>query len=507
MLLGIDIGTSKVAAAIVNPAGKALAVRSQAHSAPLAAPAGRAQQDPRVLLESALREIESLPAGLRKQVAAIGVTGQMHGVLLQEAGGMHVTPLITWQDQRCLEDLSFLPDLNAQTGYALCAGFGCATLAWLSAKKAIPAGAAHAATIGDWVAARLGGRAAPVTDPTDAASWGLLDLKRLDWDRTAVRQAGFPVELLPRIQPCGSPCGQLDAALADRLGLRAGIPIATAIGDNQASLLATLRDPRRELALTLGTGGQLSAVLKAGQRPARRRAGFEYRPYPGGRLAAVAASLCGGAAWSWLPETVERWLAELGLPCPPRDDLFEKLDELGLRAKDEITIRPRFLGERHDADARGVISGVRLDNFSLGNVARALARGIMVNIKDMLPTDLLEGRTRMVASGNALRRSALLRKMAQEVFGLPLVLAGGREEAAVGAALNARSLAKIKSASTPLKKAVSCSTGILPVCTTAVPAVVSRCSRCSATGETPVVHTAETAVLHLQRAARRGGRR
>jgi hypothetical protein len=74
-----------------------------------------------------------------------------------------------------------------------------------------------------------------------------------------------------------------------------------------------------------------------------------------------------------------------------------------------------------------------------------------------------------------------------------LVLALG---AAAGLAIR-----RLRRPTGPLKKAVSCSTGILPVCTTAVQAVVSGCFRLSATGETPVVHTAETAVLHLQRAA------
>lgn len=79
-----------------------------------------------------------------------------------------------------------------------------------------------------------------------------------------------------------------------------------------------------------------------------------------------------------------------------------------------------------------------MGNFTIGNLARALARGILVNLKEMLPQSVLRDRARVVGSGNALRRSRLLQALTQEVFDLPLLLTEGREEAAVGAALNAQ---------------------------------------------------------------------
>lgn len=439
MLLGIDIGTTKTAAVLTDADRKVQAVVSRAHEAGHRNETGRAEQDVARHFETVGQLIRELPQEHREKVRAIGVAGQMHGALVLDGAGTPLTPLITWQDQRCLGEPQFLTNLNARSGHALRSGYGCATLCWLRAHGELPPAAAAAATIHDWLVMRLCGQSRPVTDPTDAASWGLFNLRALNWDEGAVKAADVPRALLPDVKPCGSRAGVLDRTLAQDLGLPAGIPIAVALGDNQASLLATLREPERELALTLGTGGQLSAVLPAGTAIPWEllAATHEYRPFPCGRFAVVAASLCGGAAWAWLPESIAKWTKDLGLPCPAPDELFARIDELGLAGQDVLRVRPSFLGERHAGALRGSVEGIDLNNFTLGNLARGLALGTLVNLKEMLPQSVLRNRTRIVGSGNALRRSRLLQSLTQEVFGLPLVLTEGREEAAVGAALNA----------------------------------------------------------------------
>ena len=89
-----------------------------------------------------------------------------------------------------------------------------------------------------------------------------------------------------------------------------------------------------------------------------------------------------------------------------------------------------------------MIRGLTLDNGRLGEIARALARGISANARNMLPAAAISGRTRVVASGNALRRSTLLRTMAEAELGLPLIISERAEEAATGAALVANALTR-----------------------------------------------------------------
>ena len=442
LVLGIDVGTTKVAAVVVSRDGKLLASASRPHEADLAAPPGHAEQDVDRLLAAGFDVVGELPADLRRCAAAVGVAGQMHGVVVLNDAGTPLTPLVTWEDQRCLEG-SFLDELSAASGHPMRTGFGCATLAWYVASGMLPERAAAACTIHDLLVARLCGEKRPVTDASSGASWGLFDLEALTWDAAAVKAAGIPASVLPEVLPCGAKAGVVCEEQAEKLGLPAGTPAAAALGDNQASVLAMLDDPETELALNVGTGAQLSAALPAGVGPTRADAvsPFDCRPFPGGRFMLVAAALAGGSAWAWLAETVERWLAELNVPCPSRDDLYRRLNALGLAADDALTVKPHFLGERCDAARRGTIEGIDPENFSLGRVARALARGLMVNLKAMLPTETFVGRRAVVGGGNALRRNPLLQEMAKEVFGLPLRLAAGKEEAAVGAALNAANLA------------------------------------------------------------------
>jgi len=443
MFLGIDIGTSKIAAVIVTAEGQVLADCSQEHNAALPVAASRAEQDVAILIETVWSVVRRLSSRFRSQVKAIGVTGQMHGVTIIGERGQILTPLITWQDQRCLEEETFLEDLNRDVGYTLSSGFGCATLAWLQHYGLMPTGAAAASTIHDLVTARLCGQSRSLTDPTDAASWGLFDLRNLSWNVEAVSKAKIPLKLLPEVRPCGSLAGHVHSTIADSLGVPVGIPVAVALGDNQASLLATLRHPENELALTLGTGAQLSAVLSKqtafqweGHSPA-----FEIRPYPGQRLLFVGASLCGGEAWAWLVRSLQSWMNDLGLKCPESDELFAKINELGFVASNGLRVKPHFAGERYNTKLRGSIEGIDRFNFGLGQLARGLAKGILINLKDMLPSEIFDGRSRVMGSGNALRQNPLLQRVTEEVLGLPLVLTESRDEAAIGAALNALHLA------------------------------------------------------------------
>lgn len=435
LFLGLDIGTGKVAAVIADSAGFVLSAVSLPHQAAVPQKAGRAEQDPEKIWTVMKNAILGLPHELRCNVVSVGVTGQMHGILFLDAKGNPASNLITWQDGRCLEEPEFLQTLNSKTKHALRSGFGCATLAWMARHQQIPVNAVSSGTIHDWAVTRICGQARPVTDPTDAASWGCFDLPTSVWDMSAIKALDIPQNMLPEICPCGSLGGRLSAESAKLFGLPEGIPVAVAIGDNQASLLATLRDPEHELALTLGTGGQVSAVLPQGALLPANSAKFECRPYPGGRSAVVAAVLSGGSAWEWLADTADAWLRDLGAPPCPQDDIYRRLNELGLSSETEFDVSPVFSGERFDPGLRGKISGLSSAGLKLGPLSRGLARGIFTNMRGMIPADVLAGRMRLVGSGNALRKNELLRHMAQQVFGMPLHIPDSREEAAAGAAI------------------------------------------------------------------------
>ncbi|MCX7046030.1 MAG: FGGY family carbohydrate kinase [Candidatus Sumerlaeota bacterium] len=256
MLLGLDIGTSKVAAVLLNEDRRVIASSSRPHGADLAtAEEGFAEQNPDAIIEATWNAIRDLPEDGRRQTRAVGVCGQMHGVVVLDKANRPLTPLITWQDRRCLKN-NFAAELSAHTGYTVQSGFGGTTLAWLSAHGKLPAQSAAAATIHDWAVALLCGGVPPVTDPTDAASWGFFDLKTLDWDSQAWEKAGIPRALRPRVLSCGAKAGEVPSPIAATLGIPAGIPVAAAIGNRRPSLghsaagcAARLEETRQDLGI------------------------------------------------------------------------------------------------------------------------------------------------------------------------------------------------------------------------------------------------------------------
>ena len=437
-VLGIDIGTSSIAVVVLNETKELLHARSLEHGADLPSPPDCDEQDSAVLVSVAEELICGIPIEIRKSVSAVGVTGQMHGVVMLDNNLKSLSPLITWQDKRCKRD-GFIQSLRENTGYFQHSGYGNSTLAWFVSHQKLPRRLQSAATIHDYYVALLTGSCRPVTDPTDAASWGLFDLVSWEWDVEAIERAGIPLELLPRIRPSSSRAGFLCTRMAQNLGLPQGIPVAMAIGDQQASLLSTLKEPEIELGLTLGTGGQLAAVLPTGfQADSLPESDtFDLRPYPESRFVLVGAVLCGGSAWFWLIETIENWLKDLGVVAPPRAEIYRRLNDLGSAAGDNLRFGPHFSGERYDPDLSGSITGIDLNNFDLGSVSRALARGIFVNLKTMMPESVLSERKRIRGSGNALRFNPLLQDLTEQVFGLPLSMSEFGEEAACGAAINA----------------------------------------------------------------------
>jgi sedoheptulokinase len=231
--------------------------------------------------------------------------------------------------------------------------------------------------------------------------------------------------------------GRLSQSYAAAAGLPAGIPVMVPLGDNQASILATAKRPDEEIYLTLGTGAQLSIILSRAELAAGNwPESVEIRPYPGDRFLAVAAPLCGGQAMAWLADNINHWLHDLGFKAIPQDQLYRRIDRLAGQCPDSpLFISPSFLGERHQPQLRGEIRHLDLGNASLGNVASALARGIIANLYGMVPETIIKSRKLVIGSGNAVRRLAIMRKMIRQVFSLPLKIVANREEAATGAAL------------------------------------------------------------------------
>ena len=133
-----------------------------------------------------------------------------------------------------------------------------------------------------------------------------------------------------------------------------------------------------------------------------------------------------------------QWLEELNLPPPSGKSLLDAIDSLAmpeLGRTGTLHVSPNFLGERGNGDLRGSVSGIDLSNFTLGKLAAATLEGILDNLFNDFPENLRKNRTRIIGSGNGLRKVHSMQELIRSKYGMELVLPDSVEEAACGAAI------------------------------------------------------------------------
>src|SRR5262249_22266379 len=147
----------------------------------------------------------------------------------------------------------------------------------------------------------------PITDPTCAASAGVLDVARGDWAGDLIAALGLPRSLFPPVRPSGERAGGLTPAMAEATGLPAGLPVFAGIGDNQASFLGRVPDRDDTVLVNVGTGGQVAVWAPAYAFDPR----LETRPFPGDGYLLVSAGLSGGSAYAQLERFFRDWESAL----------------------------------------------------------------------------------------------------------------------------------------------------------------------------------------------------
>jgi sugar (pentulose or hexulose) kinase len=261
--LAIDIGSTTVTAVIIDLDSKTVVGSSSAaNTAEITSPGdqkvGRSEWDLDVMTELAVINAAALIRHTGALPAAIGVTGQQQGLQLLDEQLGTVGTFISWQDQRSKDlapnelrtYLDVMGDLGGavveagglpafeNTGCPLVTGYTAPNLFWLKANNLLPSGV-RGVTAPEFVISRLTGEQ-PVTDPTDALSWGVYDVNRLNWDFDLVDALGLDRSLLSELGESCSVAGLLSAVMAEKLGARPGIPVAVASGDHQCSFAGTV---------------------------------------------------------------------------------------------------------------------------------------------------------------------------------------------------------------------------------------------------------------------------
>jgi sedoheptulokinase len=445
IVLSLDIGTSNLCAlALSCDSLQPVAICSQVNDTEIAnLPAGYHEQDPLCIRDLCLELIQKLLSEKNiheNEVVGIGITGQMHGVLLVNSDLQPQTNLITWRDQRTLAGdkpgsinetgRALDTSVHERTGCRLHAGYGGATLHWLSKNNKLPEGTI-ALTIADYLAGCLTGVCA--TEGTHAASWGIFNLQKGQWDSKAIDKLGIPKKVLPTVNSTAKPLGTIQPAIAKQLGLGPGVQVCSPLGDNQASIIGAAGFTGDAAVLNLGTGGQISIP----QNEYKFVQTFETRPMPFGGFILVGASLCGGWSYACLQKFIQATVREFAAEELSDEEIYKRMNVIAAetsKGASGISVDTRFSGTRLEPNRRGSISGIGVENFTVANLTRGFVEGMVAELADMASAASIKDFTRIIASGNAVRSNPVVSEVIESIFDLPCYISTNREEAALGAA-------------------------------------------------------------------------
>ncbi len=438
--IGIDLGSSRVKLLALDESGNALGV-TVASYATESRHHGYAEQNPDRWWDAvrlAMSEMLSRPNLRGAEVAALGLTGQMHSAVFLDEGGVPLRPALLWSDARAeaetaeIERLIPRDELVARTGNRSNVSFTAPKIMWVARHE--PEVFSRTRWIvqpKDHVRARLTGIVA--SDVSDASATLLLDLLGRKWAYDVCDRLGIPARLLPPLAESETLAGGLREDSAHALGLTPGIAVATGGADAPAAGLglglAREIDAKGAVLVSLGTGGQVLAPLA------------EPRVDPEGRLhglchvvpdqwCVMAAILSAAAALNWVARVLRP------------DDPNGERELLAAAARvpagcDGLIFLPYLRGERtphFDPAAKGAFVGLSMDHGP-AELTRAVLEGVSYALAEGL--DLMRGLglnpTEGVIAGGGVNR--LWQQILADVLNIPVALGATEHGSARGAAL------------------------------------------------------------------------
>lgn len=463
-LLGIDVSTTATKALLIDESGTVAAVASNEHSLQTPQPLW-SEQDPAEWWDAAQKSIRQalnqadIPGS---EVKAVGLTGQMHGLVLLDEAGEVLRPAMLWNDGRAGAECKWIREqlgleaLVEATGNNAFEGFSAPKLLWVrNHEPEVYAKVAQVLLPKDYVRYRLTG--AYATDRAGAGGTLLLDLKTRDWSQKILETLDVPAAWLPPTHEGPEITGTLSPEAAEATGLRAGTPVVGGGGDQAAQAVGVGVVKPGIMALTVGTSGVVFAPTdEAVTAPGGSAHSFPHSVPGRWHLMGVMLSAAGSL----------RWYHDTFAPDTDYNDLLAEAAEVPPGAEG-VFFLPYLSGERTphaNPHARGVLFGLTL-RHGRGHVTRAVLEGVAFGLKDNL-TLLREAGvpapTQMRVSGGG-ARSALWQQILADVLNVPLLAPQTTEGAAYGAALLAGVGAGIWSdVDTACEATISCDVSATP---------------------------------------------
>jgi len=444
-LLGIDVGTTGSKALLVDADG---AVKASATTEyPMFTPQPLwAEQDPAdwwAATVTSIRQVLDRGDVQPDQVAGLGLTGQMHGLVLLDAQGEVLRPCIMWNDQRTAPQCAAITEAVGAdevlrlTGNPVLPGFTAPKIVWVREHEPeVYAQVAKVLLPKDYARYRLTGGF--FSEVSDASGTSMFDVGRRQWSEEMLRALDVPHEWLPEVTESPLVSARVSASAAAETGLLEGTPVVGGGGDQAAQAVGTGIVAEGVVSTTLGTSGVVFAASET------------YRVEPEGRLHAfchavpgmwhlMGVMLSAAGSFRWYRDTLgdlERVQAEKS-GRDPYDLLTEAAAEVSPGCEGLLFL-PYLTGERTpypDPNARGVFFGLTL-RHGKAHMTRAVLEGVSYGLLDSLELMRALGLSiqQVRASGGG-ARSSLWRQILADVFDAQIVTVEVTEGAAYGAAL------------------------------------------------------------------------
>ncbi len=412
--LGVDVGTTGAKALLVDAHGnvKASATHEYAmsHPQPL-----WAEQDPNEWWAATQRSIEQVADD---EVEAVGLTGQMHGLVLLDERGEVLRPCIMWNDQRTAAQCAAITaraDVGRLTGNPVLPGFTAPKIAWVRENEPdIYARVAKVLLPKDYVRYRLTGEF--FSDVSDASGTALFDVKNRAWSDAMLDAVEVPRAWLPEVTESAEVSAKV------RTGPLEGTPVVGGAGDQAAQAVGAGVVSEGIVSVTLGTSGVVFAASDS-YRVDPRLHSFCHAVE--GKWHLMGVMLSAGGSLRWYRDAIG------GEP-------YDRLTAAAAPSSEGVIFLPYLSGERTphpDPHAKGVFFGLTL-RHTKAHLTRAVMEGVAFGLRDSLELMRAQGLSFdqvRVSGGGA--KSALWLRILADVFNTEIVTVGVTEGAAYGAAL------------------------------------------------------------------------
>lgn len=432
LYIGIDLGTSASKFLLVDEVGRVLNTVTKEY--PLSFPRpGWSEQDPAHWWQACLAGVPELLAGFdAKQVAGIGVGGQMHGLVALDAAGNVLRPAILWNDGRTAAQVDYLNEtvgndkLSAWTGNIAFAGFTAPKLLWMRQNE--PDLFARIAKIllpKDYLVYRLTGVHA--TDYSDASGTLLLDVAHKRWSSEMLDLCGVTEAQMPTLFDSWQPVGTLTAAAATALGLPTDVVVCAGAGDNAAAAIGTGTVGEGRCNISLGTSG--TVFISSEQFRVDPHNALHAFAHADGGFHLMGCMLSAASCNKWWMEDI---LHDGDYAAAQEAIVPEKL------GRSHVFYLPYLMGERspiNDTNARAVFLGMTMDT-TRADMSQAMLEGVAFALRDSVEVARSLGldisRSTLCGGGS---RSPLWRTILANVLGIPLDLPATEQGPGYGAAL------------------------------------------------------------------------